>query len=487
MPSLSPDPEQWCAAYEVASPQQRHQMLLEVIEQPLDPEFLQETDLGGLLLELRDELVHHNLLTETLALIAKFQQYQPELYAQEYPYFDKFLVQYYLHTNELEKVQASLVRFKENPGQGIDEMLRVLDFLKFSNATEIATDLCRATYRLVENSPDVIGGTEAELGGIILMDLMEQAYQKIQQGQGVDWNNFLAEAKKSGYEADQEWIDDIHQDLTEDLEINEQFFQGFKKQQSRGKLLRSLSVNFHKYMASEKQVSFICSQGIWETVMKFLVDYRDLKGKQLAHPDSWFGFSQIQLERFVARQIGGFFSLGPAAGFVTLWGIPYLYDFLSAKQIIRPEIHQRALVSASELKKQLIAGFSQLWKFDFVHRWLPPESVSEADWDAEAKQFAASGEEVKPLSDEPGSGMMESLHREFRQFLGEEEEEKQEQKLVGELLPELSESAREEPAVAPPPVKFSKPPKPKKSPLQEAAGLSEPKKKKSGKKRKKRK
>jgi hypothetical protein len=481
MTSLLSNPEQWYDAYEAASPRQRHQILLEVVEQPLSPEFLEETDFGGLLLEMQDELVNNNLLTETLALIAKFQQYQPELYAQEYAYFDKFLIEYYLYNNDLEKVQASLARFQENPVKDIDEMLRVLDFLKFYNATDVAAKLCQATYHLVENSSEVIGGTEAELGSVIFTDLMDKAYRKIKQREEIDWDEFSAKAKKYGYQSDRESIDDIHQNLQEDIEINEQFLKAFKKQQSRNQILSSLSVDFHKYMASEKQVSFICSQGILETIMKFLINYRDLKAKELAHPDSLFGFSQSQLDRFVAQQIGGFFSLGQAASFATLWGIPYLYDFLAAKQIIRSEIHQRAIAAATELKKQLTKVFSQLWKFDFVHRWLPPDSVSEADWEAEVKQFAASLEEVKPLSDEPGEGMMASLQRKLKQFIGEEEEEEPEKELAGELL----EFAEEEPAVPPPPVKSYKPPKPKKSPLQEAAGLSDKKKKKPNKKRNK--
>jgi hypothetical protein len=481
MSSLLPDPEQWYSDYEAASPLQRHQMLHSLIEQPLSPEFLQINDLGDILLEMQDELVNHNLLPETLALISKCQEYQPELYAQEYPYFDQFLVQYYLYTSELEKVQASLVRFKENPGAGIDQMFQILDWLQFYNATEIATDLCRATYASVENSPEVIGGTEAELAGVILMDLMDSAYQKIKEGQAVDWNQFLAEVKKYGFEADEKWIEEIHRDLKEDMEVNQQFFQDFKKQQSRRKILRSLSVEFNKYMANKKQVRFICSQGIWENVMEFLVGHRELKKKQLAHPDSLFGFAQNQLDRFVAQKIGGFLSLGQSAGFATLWGIPYLYDFLSAKQIIRPEIYQRALTSVTELKKQLISGFPQLWQFDFVHRWLPPDSISQAGWDEEVQQFTASKEEVKPLSDEAKPSMIELFPHELRGFFGEKENEEQEQ----ELASDLHESSETETAGSSPSVKFSGPPKIKKSPLQEAAQLSEQKPKKLAKKRKK--
>lgn len=481
MSSFLPDPEQWYSDYEAAAVKQRHLMLESVIEQPLSPEFLQKTDLGDIFFELIDQLVHHNLFTETLALISKCQEYQPELYAQEYFYFAPFLVENYLYTSELEKVQVSLVRFKENPPAGIDQMLQILDFLKFYNATKIATDLCRATYDPVEVSPEVIAGTEASLASVILMSLMDSAYRKIKQGQGVDWNQFLAEAKKYGYEADEKWIEEIERDLKEDIEVNELFFKGFKRQQSQGKILRSLSVGFNKYMATEKQVSFICSQGIWETVMKFLIQYRDLKKKQLGHPDSLFGFSQNQLDRFLGQQIGGLFASRQAAGFATLWGIPYLYDFLAAKQIIRREIHQRALRSVTELKKHLIAGFPQLWKFDFVHRWLPPDSISQTDWDGEAKQFAASREEVKPLSDEPSPSMRELLPRELMQFLGEKKNGEQE----SNDRSDLPESPETEPTFSSPPVKFSKPPKIKKSPLQEAAELSARKPKKLAKKRKK--
>jgi hypothetical protein len=414
---------------------------------------------------MRDELVNNNLMTEAIALTTQFQQNQPELYAQEYAYFERFLIEYYLYTGELEQVKASLVRFAANPGQEIDEMLQVLDLLKFYNATEIATDLCRATYHLVENSPDVIGGTEAELGNIIAIDSLEKAYQKIKIGASVNWEELKAQAREYGYAPDDGWLATIEPDLSQELQVDQQFFQAFKKQQSRQRIYGRLSLAFYKYMADEKQVSFICSQGIWETIFKFLINHRQLKAKQLAHPDRLFGFSQRELERFLAHQIGSFFCLGQAACFATLWGIPYLYQFLAGKQIISPEIHQQAIASATELKKQLMAGISPLWKFDFIHRWLPDDSVSQADWQSEAQQFAASSEQVKPLSDEPGQDTFASLDREIEQFF---EEQEQSEQLPSESLGQLPESVGSQ---APIPTPSVKPPKPKKSPLQEAAEL----------------
>ena len=122
-----------------------------------------------------------------------------------------------------------------------------------------------------------------------------------------------------------------------------------------------------------------------------------------------------------------------------------------------------------------------MWQFDFVHRWLPADSISQADWDGEAKQFAASTEEVKPLSDEAKPSMRELFPHELRGFFGEKENEEQEQ----ELASDLPESTETETAGYSPSVKFSQPPKIKKSPLQEAAQLSEQKPKKLAKKRKK--
>ena len=142
--------------------------------------------------------------------------------------------------------------------------------------------------------------------------------------------------------------------------------------------------------------------------------------------------------------------------------MPYLYDFLYSQQIIRVRIRDRAIEAAAQLKKQLVDDFSQLWRFDFVHRWLPADSVSQTDWAAEAKLFESSLEKITPLSDEPAAET-----REF--WSGDWEEEA----LSGEEWKDKSVSlahanASEE---VKPKLKEYKPPKPKKSALQIAAEL----------------
>ena len=81
---------------------------------------------------------------------------------------------------------------------------------------------------------------------------------------------------------------------------------------------------------------------------------------------------------------------------------------------------------------------------------------------------------MTPLSDEPDQGRMESLYQKLGQLIDDTKEE------------ELPDSDGEEvDAVPSPSVKPYKPPKPKKSPLQEAAKLLAQEPKKPGKKKKK--
>ncbi|NJM48381.1 MAG: hypothetical protein HC860_21205 [Alkalinema sp. RU_4_3] len=99
-----------------------------------------------------------------------------------------------------------------------------------------------------------------------------------------------------------------------------------------------------------------------------------------------------------------------------------------------------------------------LWRYSFVHRWLPATDKSKA----EAAKFAATFEEIRPLSEEvieydPFSPIVE--------------------KMAQSLKPTSSKSAQ--PNLTLP---TWKPQKPKKSALQEAAEFQEkPKTKKSAK------
>jgi len=114
------------------------------IAQPIPIEYAKEIDLGMILLEVFDLLVNHNQVDEVLAFVTTLQQQQPDLYQLEFQYFDTFLIRYHLFYSHIDAVSDTLIRFKTNPVQGIDQLIPALDDLQFYDATEPLLDLCQA-------------------------------------------------------------------------------------------------------------------------------------------------------------------------------------------------------------------------------------------------------------------------------------------------------------------------------------------------------
>ena len=119
----------------------------------------------------------------------------------------------------------------------------------------------------------------------------------------------MAEAAKYGAVNAQDWLTQLRSDLTAEVEDNQQFLADFKRKKSRDTAIRTLAMAFGKYMSEQKQVSFICSQAIWEAIFDFLEE-RKLSNKKQGNPDIYFAFPQKSLDRYVAKKIGGFMSAG---------------------------------------------------------------------------------------------------------------------------------------------------------------------------------
>jgi len=398
MSSPSFDFEQWQADYWAASPRRARDLVLELIEQPLPPEIVEEIDLGMMLTEVRDEVVSTNDFPAILQFFAAVRDRQPDLYAAEYPYFDTFLVEYYLYLGDREQVSRALHNFRTNPVHGIDQLWEVLDYLSFYGASDLARELCYLAYEPVRQAPDIIRGAEEELSRIHLYACLERSGADERSGRPVDWNALQAELQPFGLTA--KVLADLRRDLTADLPLPEELSAAFAD--DLAKSLRRLSVASCRQLATCKGIGFLASKAIWEALIEFL-ERRDLPPSQLRSPDAFFAFSEEDLDSHLHQLVSAPLASGRRALAVALlWGIPYLYDLLHAVGAIALETHATAIAATETLKVtlcQLLEPF--LWRYDFVHRWQPPDSVSPAAFQAEAERFRASFERAEPLSDEP--------------------------------------------------------------------------------------
>ncbi len=464
------DFDQWYEHFSEASPQEQYQCLLDVISKPIPLEFAEDVDLASLLIDVECLLEDNNLIEQALAFTTILQEQQPDLYQQEFYYFDNFPIRVALFNQELALVDPALARYRQNPVKSIDFLLPMLDDLRFYDDRKQAVEISRAVYKPVATSRDLLGGSADALGAVVIADLLEQAYGQIQQGQSVDWENWRQDAKSFDFQGTPEVQQEIIQNLSGQVLDGPEIIRLFQKQLDS--VFPQLALRFNIHMANQYQLSFVCSQAIWSAVMGAL-DERDLSKKQLSHPDRFFSINAKELERYVVQLIGGFLSSRQAKGFATLWGIPHVYDFLRMAGVITDSVYESAIQVVTNHKKTLLDHWQgPLWRYSFIHRWGKPVCQTETDFETEAKRFADTFNQSEPLSTEPSE--KDDWGTMFSDVAG---------KMAPKQANQKPSSISKAPAESPAPVKPFKPTKSRKSPLQEIKSLG--KKGKGAKKKKK--
>ncbi|EKV02014.1 hypothetical protein Lepto7375DRAFT_4209 [Leptolyngbya sp. PCC 7375] len=467
------DFDQWYEHFSVASPQEQYQLLLEVISQPIPLDFAIKEDITSLLIDVQGLLEGSNLIDQALVFTETFQQQQPELYQQEFYYFDNFPIRVALFNQEVESIDQALARYQQEPVKSIDSLLPMLDDLRFYDARDQAVEISRAVYTPVATSRGLLGGSEDDFGAVVITDLLEQAYQQIQQGNPVDWESWGQEAKPFSFENTPKLRQEIAQNISGQVIGGPEIITLF--QQDPSALFPQLSLRFNIQMANQYQLSFVCSQSIWSAVMSFLEE-RELSKKQLSHPGYFFGLNAKELDRYVGGLIGGFLSSYQSKGFATLWGIPHVYDFLRTAGVITDSVYESAIQVSTDLQAMLLKHWpGPLWRYSFIHRWGKPACQTEADFETEAKRFADTFNQSEPLSTEP------SEKPDWEAKLSDVVE-KAAQRMASDQATKEKPLPVQEPA-EPSPAKPFKSAKSRKSPLQEVKALG--KKSKGAKKKKK--
>ncbi len=480
MSLLLTDSDQWYDEYDDASPKQQYALVREAIAQPIPVEFAEAIDLGMVLVEVYDLLANNNQVEEVLAFTATLQQHNPDIFQGEFQYFDKYSVLYGLFHGQIDAVSNALVRYRANPVQGIEELIELLYSLEFYGALEPLLDLCAAVYEPIAISPDIIRGAEIDFGAIWVNHQFEQTYRRIQQGEAIDWKALSNELSVYGFKNNTQVRNELEQGLTTPTAPNPEFLHRFKR--NRQSALRRLSLGFSREMLTQ-QMSFVCSQAIWTCVIDAL-EWRERPQAKLNQPNRYFAITETELDAYLAKRIMGLLSSRYAEGFALIWGIPLVYEFLASQQIVETDTAEEAIAAATALKLFLTKACSSfLWQLDFVHRWPRPQCVSEPEFAAEAEQFRATITQAEPLSDDPED------HESFTDMI-DRAAETLANKLEGTSIPKFAgASPFGDDDLLPHtlPTSTWKPPKPRKSPLQEAGELRNskpPKKERSGKKKK---
>ena len=468
------DFDQWCEAYGTASPQVQYEMVLEIIAEPIPLDYAIETDIASILIDIQTLLVGNGLLEQALTFTKTFQTQQPELYQKEFYYFDNFLVRYALFKQEPGQMNEVLARYQQDPVNSIEQLLPMLDDLRFYDARAQAVTLSRAVYTPVATASALIEGSEDDFSAVMIADMLEQAYEKLREGESVDWAEWGQAAAPFSFENTAELRQEVAKTLSGEAVAGAELANLFPAESDA--FFRQLSLRFNLRMADRYRVSFVCSQAIWSAAVDFLGD-RTLSKAQVKNLNRFFSFEYEELDRYVGRLIGGFLSSAQSKGFATLWGLPYLYEFLRAESLIEDFVYDAAITIVTQLQAVLLENWpGPLWRYSFIHRWGKPDHQTESEFAEEAQRFASTIDNAEPLSTEPiekpsWDDMLTNLAEDMAEKLSGNSEF---------ALPEQTHSS----ATSTANLKAPKAPKPKKSPLKEAKALSKKAKSANPKKKK---
>ncbi len=419
MPVSFTDADEWCAEYKNATPEGKHELMLQTISQPLSGNFLDNLDLVDYLLDHIHKLDMHNRTGDLVSLIEQTRDGQPDLYREDFYYFDQHLVFSYLYLDQVEKLGGPLSRYATDPVSGFDYLRQAFNLLRLYQKADLAVDLSDRIFQTVRDSVEIISGAEDRLAETVYFYRAEQLYRQLQTGQQINWPDFVLPLSKFGFQASK-----IQEDLTRYLggEVSgpDGFLDLLRQYGHGGRWF--LAYDFCKYMLNQKELGFVTSDLIWEEAIAFW-EKREHSLPDKDSLDQFFYFTEQDLDAHLGNMLSSFLSQEQPSAVGLLWGLPYIYDFLLKKAIVSEALYHEILDKVALLKTKFTTAYShRLWKYDFVHRWTPPDAVSAGEFASEAALFADTFKRPLSLDDHPARNYYQSegeesiLPRDFADF-----------------------------------------------------------------------
>ncbi|MFW6223001.1 MAG: YecA family protein [Bacteroidota bacterium] len=355
----------------------------EFFSKELPDDIEEEYDMGEVILETAGLQIDQKNHENALKFIALLDFYNPDLYLKYFQYMDDYLIDYYCFHQEDDKVLQSLINFTTYPLHDYNKYLEVIKKLTFYQHTNILKDTIERNFETIENSDELIPGSSYELSAFMAYDYLEDIYKNPQGKFDKELYSSLLtklnlEVKGDYFSAVEQGIIQSVKDLStvksmwiEDAPIVKVILQGY----------------FCRYMY-EKNVPFYLSAIIWDEMLELWEEFSSFDESDIS---SYFQIKYDDFEEYLSRFFFGYIYEKSQEMVAYLWGSVYVYDFLHNFGIISKEDHARFISTNKVFKGKIIAQFfNKLWTYNFVHLWPKPDSISEAEFEAEHRIFIKS-------------------------------------------------------------------------------------------------
>jgi uncharacterized protein YchJ len=349
----------------------------------IPPEFSEEYDVGEIILETKGHNESDKNFDRVLKFTSMLQDKQPELYKENFQYFDDFLIDYHLFKHDGNEAEKAFSNFINHPDQDFDALSLSLKKLLFYQHTEIVDKTVIQIYEEVSNSEKLIGGAESELAMYKFYINMEHFFSKADKD---SLNNELFKSLQPfGFELKGNSFSFIEDGLYNSEKDCEIIIKKFTL--NRKSFMLSLQSQFLVEMA-KKEFSFVLSGTLWDNMLRLWEEQANNK-KQV--PDKYFYVNIDGFDKYLRDLGGNYFSDNKSEMMATLWFSVYIYDFLLSIGLIQQSTYDAFNGVCKTVKGRVIAGrATELWNSNFIHSWVKPDSVSENEFEAEKAIFEKS-------------------------------------------------------------------------------------------------
>lgn len=349
------------------------------------PENVQEEyDLAEAMLETKG---HHETAKEfekVLKFIQLIKEKQAHIYQENFQYFDDTLIEYYSFQNESAKVEDAFSNFMEFPVQNFDTYLRVFKSLIFNGNIDLIDKAIIRNFDEVAESDKLMGAAEYDLAMAKFYITLEKLSLDFKKSQIFDKQKFYKTLKQFGFELELDYLGSVEKGICDNEFDHEHFSTSFIK--NRKSAMEYLLGHFLKYMY-QRNFNFALSGRIWDKMLEFWQS--NVNGKQKKTTlDKYFNANPDKFDKFLAGLSGDIFYDNKPEMIATIWGSVYVYDFLQEISLIESMEHKSFIQAIKKFKGIIIAQTtSNLWNFNFVHKWEKPDSISETEFVEEGKIF----------------------------------------------------------------------------------------------------
>jgi hypothetical protein len=358
--------------------------IYDFFSQELPADFIEEYDVGEVIIETKG----HNETVKNFDRVLKFieliQTKHPNLYLENFPYLDDFLIDYHSFYHDRVAAVKAFSNFMEYPDQSYDELLTSLKKLIFYQHTEIVDRFVTQSYLTIKHSDKLIGGCEYDLALYKFFINLEHFY-KLGESKSFDKITFNSSMLPYEFNFKTSGLDNVEQGLLVIGIDSDTLTNNFIA--NRKDYMLTVQSLFQVEML-KKEFPFLLSGILWDKLIEYWEENSNQKRQK---PDAYFSVEPKGFERFITQLSGSYFNDNTAEMMAVLWGSVYAYDFLLSIHLISQDTYDRFISASRIIKGSAIANFtSDLWNSNFVHYWKKPDSISEAEFQAETKIFEKS-------------------------------------------------------------------------------------------------